>query len=117
MNNLNEQIASYLVEKGLIHKEDVEKALPPNGPTEGISLEERLTHLGLLTEEKYRSALEQFFGVPFAAPEDFPREAVLVNTFSIHFMRESKFIPARLNDYVQSPGLLHDRRYPVGFQV
>ncbi|MGQ9647159.1 MAG: type II secretion system ATPase GspE [Thermodesulfobacteriota bacterium] len=98
MNNLTEQITSYLVETGLIHKEDIEKALPPNQPMEGVSLEERLIHLGLLTEERYRSALEKFFGVPFATQDDFPREPVLVNTFSIQFMKESKFIPARLND-------------------
>jgi general secretion pathway protein E len=98
MDNLNEQITSYLIETGVIHKEDMEKALPPNQPMEGVSLEERLIHLGLLTEEGYRSALEQFFGVPFATQDDFPREPVLVNTFSIQFMKESKFIPARLND-------------------
>ena len=62
MENLKDQITSYLVEKGLIQKEDIEKALPPNQPVEGVSLEERLVHFGLLTEEKYHSALEQFFG-------------------------------------------------------
>jgi general secretion pathway protein E len=98
MENLNDQITSYLVEKGLIHKEDLEKALPPYQPVEGGSLEERLVHCGLLTEEKYRSALEQFFGVPFATQNDFPREPVLVNTLSIQFMKESKFVPARLDD-------------------
>lgn len=98
MDNLNEQITSYLVETGLIHSEDIEKVLSPNQPMEGSSLEERLIHFGLLTEEGYRSALEQFFGVPFATQDDFPREPVPVNTFSIQFMKESKFIPARLND-------------------
>ncbi len=98
MENLNHQITSYLVEKGVLRKEDLEKAFPPNQPVEGISLEERLIHLGLLTEERYRLVLEQFFGVPFATQGDFPKEPVLVNTLSILFMKESKFIPARLND-------------------
>jgi general secretion pathway protein E len=98
MENLNDQITSYLVEKGVLHKEDLEKAFPPNQPLEEVSLEERLVHLGLVTEEKYYSALEQFFGVPFAKQEDFPREPVLVNTLSVQFMKESKFIPARLID-------------------
>jgi general secretion pathway protein E len=98
MENLNDQITSYLVETGRIQKEDIEKAFPPNQPLEGVSLEERLVHIGLLTEENYRSALEQFFGVPFATQDDFPREPVLVNTLSIQFMKESKFIPAQLND-------------------
>jgi len=98
MENLNDQITSYLVERGVIQKEDLEKAFPSNQPLEGASLEERLVHFGLLTEEKYRLALEQFFGVPFATQDDFPREPVLVNTLSIQFMKESKFVPARLND-------------------
>jgi general secretion pathway protein E len=98
MENLNDQITSYLVEKGILHKEDLEKAFPANQPLEGVSLEERLVNFGLLTEEKYRSVLEQFFGVPFATQNDFPREPVLVNTLSIQFMKESKFVPARLND-------------------
>jgi len=98
MDNLNDQITSFLLDKGVIHKDDLEKAFPPNQPMEGVTLEERLIHFGLLTEEKYRLALEQFFGVPFAAQEDFPQEPVLVNTLSIQFMKESKFIPARLND-------------------
>jgi general secretion pathway protein E len=98
MENLNDQITSYLVERGVIQKEDLEKAFPSNQPLEGVSLEERLVHFGLLTEEKYRLALEQFFGVPFATQDDFPREPVLVNTLSIQFMKESKFVPARLND-------------------
>jgi len=98
MENLNDQITSYLVEKGVIQKDDLEKAFSSNQPLEGVSLEEHLIHIGLLTEEKYRSALEQFFGVPFATQDDFPREPVLVNTLSIQFMKESKFIPARLND-------------------
>src|SRR4030042_1168075 len=98
MENLNDQITSYLVERGVIQKEDLEKAFPSNQPLEGVSLEERLVHFGLLTEEKYHSALEQLFGVPFATQDDFPREPVLVNTLSIQFMKESKFVPARLND-------------------
>jgi general secretion pathway protein E len=99
MNDINDQITSYLVEKGLIQKEDLEKVLPPNQPTEeGLTIEERLISCGLLTEEKFRSVAEEFFGVPFAAKEDFPQEPVLVNTLSIQFMKEAKFIPARLID-------------------
>ena len=99
MESIHDQIASYLIEKGLIQKEDLEKVLPPNQPTEeGLSIEERLISSGLLTEEKFRSAIEEFFGVPFATKEDFPQEPVLINTLSIQFMKESKFIPARLVD-------------------
>lgn len=95
---MNDQITTYLVEKGLIRQEDLEKILPPNQPLDNLSIEERLISSGLLTEEKFRSAIEEFFGVPFATKEDFPQEPVLINTLSIQFMKESKFIPARLVD-------------------
>jgi general secretion pathway protein E len=99
MESIHDQIASYLIEKGLIQEEDLEKILPPNQPAEeGLSIEERLISSGLLTEEKFRSVAEEFFGVPFAAKEDFPQEPVLVNTLSLQFMKEAKFIPARLID-------------------
>ena len=98
MDNINHQITSYLVEKGFIQKEDLDKVLPPNQPLEGLSIEEHLINAGLLTKEKFLSAAEEFFGVPFATKEDFPQEPVLVNTLSIQFMKESKFIPARLID-------------------
>jgi general secretion pathway protein E len=98
MDNINHQITSYLVEKGFIQKEDLDKVLPPNQPLEGLSIEEHLINAGLLTKEKFLSAAEEFFGVPFARKEDFPQEPVLVNTLSIQFMKESKFIPARLID-------------------
>jgi len=98
MDDTNHQITSYLLERGLIQKEDLDRVFPPNHPVEGLLIEEHLIHSGLLTEEKFRSALEEFFGVPFASKDDFPREPVLVNTLSIQFMKESKFIPARLID-------------------
>ena len=98
MESIHDQIASYLIEKGLIQKEDLEKIFPPNQPLDNLSIEERLISSGLLTEEKFRSAIEEFFGVPFATKEDFPQEPVLINTLSIQFMKESKFIPARLVD-------------------
>ena len=98
MDNLNDKIISYLVGKELIQKEDLDKVLPPNGSMEGVSVEEQLINSGLLTEEKFRLALEDLFEVPFATKEDFPQEPVLVNTLSIQFMKESRFIPARLND-------------------
>ncbi len=98
MEDLNYQIATFLVEKGLIQREDLQKLFPSGQPEEGPSFSERLLGLGLLTQEKYDSALEQFFGVPLAKEEDFPREPVLLNTLPLQFMKESRFIPARLAD-------------------
>ena len=98
MDNIGSRIAYYLVEKGLIQKEDLEKVLPPNQPAGDLSVEEQLIHAGLLTREQFRFAAEEFFGVPFASREDFPKESVLFDHLSIQFMKESKFIPSRLTD-------------------
>ena len=98
MKNINDQITSYLVEKGLIQKEDLEKLLSPGEPLEGLSVEEHLVRSGLLSPELFHSAIEEFYGVPIATPEDYPQEPVLVSHLSISFLRESKMIPARVQN-------------------
>jgi len=100
MENVDNQIASYLIEKGFIQKEDFENAFPPSQLLGDLSLEEHLIHSGLMSEEQFRKAMEGLFGVPFASAEDFPQEPLLVNHLSLQFMKESKFIPVRLMDKV-----------------
>ena len=76
----------------------MEKILSSDAAAENLSIEEHLLSSGLLTEDEIRSHLEEFYGVPFATKEDYPQELILVNNLSIQFMKESKFIPARLVD-------------------
>jgi hypothetical protein len=77
---------------------DLEKIVSSNGSAESLSLEEQLIASGILTEDEIRSNLAEFYGVPFARKEDYPQELILVNNLSIQFMKESKFVPSRLND-------------------
>jgi len=98
MDNVGSRIAHYLVDRGLIQKEDLEKALPPDQPAGDLSMEERLINAGLLSSEQFRSAAEEFFGTPFASQEDYPKEPVLIDHLSAQFMKESKFIPCRVTD-------------------
>jgi general secretion pathway protein E len=98
MENIGIRIAYYLVEKGLIQKEDLEKVLPPDQLTGDLSVEEQLVNAGLLNPEQFRSVAEEFFGVPFAFQDDFPKESFLFDRLSVQFMKESKFIPSRLTD-------------------
>ena len=98
MDNIGSRIAYYLVEKGLIQKEDLERVLPPNQPIGDLSVEEQLINAGLLSPEQLRSAAEEFLGVPFASQDNFPKEPILVDHLSVQFMKESKFIPSRLTD-------------------
>jgi len=98
VDSIGSRIAYYLVEKGLIQKEDLDKVLLPNQPQPGLSVEEQLINAGLLSPEQFRSAAEEFFGVPFASQNDLPKEPILVDHLSVQFMKESKFIPSRLTD-------------------
>jgi general secretion pathway protein E len=98
MENINYQITTFLVEKGLIQKEVLEKLLSSGEPLEGLSVEEHLVRTGLLSPELFHSAIEEFYGVPIANPEDYPQEPVLMSHLSISFLKESKMIPARLQN-------------------
>ncbi len=98
MDNIGSRIAYFLVEKGLIQREDLEKVLPPDQPSGDLSVEEQLTQAGLVSPEQFRSLAEEFFGTPFASQSDFPKEPILLDHLSTQFMKESKFIPSRLTD-------------------
>jgi general secretion pathway protein E len=88
---------SFLIERGVVQNEDLEKA-SSNEPLDNAPVEERLLASGLITEDVFRSCAEEFFEVPFATPADWPQTPVLINNLSVQFMKESKFIPARLED-------------------
>jgi general secretion pathway protein E len=98
MNNINKQIISYLIEKGIIRQADLEKVFPPGTPPEDLPLEERLVSSGLITPQIFRASLEEFFAAPFATEDDFPKEPMLFDHLSVQFMKEGKFIPARLEN-------------------
>jgi general secretion pathway protein E len=98
MDPVETQILSFLVERGLIQKPEAERFQSPEQSPETLSLEEHLIHSGLLTPEQYRHTLEEFFAVPWASAEDYPREPVLVNHLSFQFMKASKVVPARLEN-------------------
>lgn len=95
---MDSPFVSFLIERGMVQKNDLERMASPNGQTEDVPIEERLLTSGLLTEDDLRSHLEEFFETPFATKDDFPQEPVLVNNLSVQFMKESKFIPSRLMD-------------------
>jgi general secretion pathway protein E len=82
----------------MIQKEELEKLFPPDQSTQELSFEERLISSGLISEEQYRGAVEEFLGIPFITIKDLPQEPVLINHLSLEFMKESKFIPIRLTE-------------------
>src|SRR4030042_3865962 len=98
MKSKHSPFISFLIERGVVQNEDLEKASSSNEPLDNAPIEERLLASGLLTEDVFRSCAEEFFEVPFATPADWPQEPVLINNLSAQFMKESRFIPARLAD-------------------
>jgi general secretion pathway protein E len=98
MKEISAPFFSFLMEKGMVQKEDLERVLPPNQPIGDLPVEEQLINAGLLSPEQFRSAAEEFFGTPFASQDDFPKEPILLDHLSTQFMQESKFIPSRLTD-------------------
>ncbi len=40
--------------------------------------------------------MEEFYGVPLASQDDYPKEPILINHLSLPFMKESRVLPARL---------------------
>jgi general secretion pathway protein E len=98
MDFMENSFVTFLIATGKIQKSDLEKNLTPKESSEDLSIEDQLLSSGLFKEAEFRSHLEEFYGVPFAAKEDFPQEPLLISNLSIQFMRESKFIPVRLVD-------------------
>jgi len=97
---MTSQIINLLLERGLISKEDLERVFPLGHPPGDISPEEHLFKTELITREDFQKAAEEFFETSFAAPDDFPREPMLFNHLSVQFMKESKFIPASLENNI-----------------
>jgi len=98
MENINKRIVSFLIKKGLISRAEAEELFPSGHPPENFSVEEQLIKPGLLSPQQYRTALEDFFGGPLATENDYPKEPLLFDQLSTQFMKEAKFIPARLDN-------------------
>ncbi len=89
---------SFLIKVGEIPREEFEKISNSEVGSEKIISESLLIQSGLLTENKLRFYIEQFYGVPMVTPDDLPKEPLFINTLSLQFMRESKFLLSRLKD-------------------
>ena len=97
---MTSRIIDFLIEKGLISKEDLERVFPLGHPPVDISPEEHLFKTELITRDEFRKAAEEFFETPSALPDDFPKEPMLFDHLSVQFMKESKFIPANLENNI-----------------
>ena len=100
MEDINTRMLAYLVEKGYLQKADYEKIFSLGYPPPDFSIEENIIKTGLITSEGFQTAMKDFFEVPFASGEDYPKEPILFDQFSVQFMKESKFLPAKIEDNI-----------------
>jgi len=98
INHIEDRIVSFFAEKGWIPKTEAEKIRSSLLSGNSFSLGKYLIESGFLTEDQYRQGLEEFYGVPWAKEEDYPKEPVLINHLSLQFMKTGKFVPARLEN-------------------
>ena len=103
MNPVETPFISFLIETGVLPREGLEKIVPPDGASENLApenlpVEQLLVTMGLMTEDEMKSSIERFYGAPVASADDFPQEPLLTSNLSVQFMKEAKFIPARLTD-------------------
>ncbi|MCX5907408.1 MAG: type II secretion system ATPase GspE [Deltaproteobacteria bacterium] len=98
MENINNRIFSFLLDKGFLRKVELEQTFPMGQPQADFSFEENLIKPGLITTKELEAALEEFFGTPLAKEDDFPKEPMLFNNLSVQFMKEAKFIPVNVED-------------------
>jgi general secretion pathway protein E len=98
INHIEDRIVSFFAEKGWIPKKEVEKIRSSLLSGNSFSLGKYLIDSGFLTEDQYQQGLEEFYGVPWAKQEDYPKEPVLINHLSLQFMKTGKFVPARLEN-------------------
>jgi general secretion pathway protein E len=95
---MNRQFLDYLIDQGFVPRADFEEAFPGGSLPPDFSVEENLIKPGLLPLERIPEAVQEFFGVPFAREEDFPKEPTVYENLSVQFMKEAKFIPSQMQD-------------------
>ncbi len=111
MNNTNNQVISFLIDRGILQREDWLQIFPSGEAPGDFSADEHLIKPGLVSEEEYRAAIEDFFGVPWATDQDYQREPMLFDQLSVQFMKENKFIPACLENEILTVIMSNPRDY------
>ena len=91
------RLGDLLIEKGLINKEDLEKAIEQQSHT-AERLGKVLMDLGFISEDDLYRTLSEQLHIPFLSKSDYPETPILDIDFSIKFMRQYKFFPLEIKD-------------------
>jgi general secretion pathway protein E len=91
-------LAELVLERGLIAAETLSRARTVQAET-GERLDAVLTRLGLVSEAALAQAISKATGYKLATAEDFPAEAIKLDTLSPRFLRDVKAVPLRASEH------------------
>ncbi|MGA1843447.1 MAG: type II secretion system ATPase GspE [bacterium] len=91
------RLGDLLINKGLITKEDLEKAIEQQKQT-AERLGKVLMDLGFISEDDLYKTLGEQLHMPFLSKSEYPDTPILDVDFSQKFMRQYKFFPLDIKD-------------------
>ena len=87
----------YLVEKGLLTPEQVEKSSEETRRTR-VSLEQAIVNLGLIPQEQLYCSLADFLGLPYIKLSTYPIDKSVVEGVPARFVTHYSFMPVEVRD-------------------
>ncbi len=93
----SERFGEYLVRKGLVSQDELDKALRIH-KDRNKRLGETLVELGILHEKSYLEILGEYIGIPFITLKDFPQDIQPPVELSPEFMRQYRIFPLELSN-------------------
>lgn len=93
----NLQIGDLLVQKNLLSRTDVTRALQAQSEIGGL-FGQVLIQLGLVSEIKLLETLSEQLGLPLLSADDFPSDPVVIDNLSMSFLASNNVVPVLMND-------------------
>ena len=87
------KLCDYLVEKGRIKEEDLQRGVRLHHDSFGGSLVPLLVRLGLASERDVALSLHELMDLPLMDDKVMPETVTIDTEFPLRFMRESQFVP------------------------
>ena len=92
------RLSDYLVEKGRLKEDDLQRGIRLNKESFSVSLVPLLVRLGLASERDVALSLHELMDLPLINEDDIPDTTNVNAEFPIRFMRESQFVPIAEDD-------------------
>lgn len=90
-------LGQILLEKKKITPEELERVLLAQKETK-FRIGHQIVNLGFVSEEDVLKALSLQLNVPYVSSQGYPAEPVILDSISLRFMKQNKFVPLSLNN-------------------